>query len=469
MIKGKTEVVRKGNAMFKAKNVDIVNGNLFRSIIIYAIPIMFIKLIQSLFNSVDIIVLGNVADTNAVAAVGATGPIISLIVDTFFGISAGARIVLARLAGEGNVSRVKKTVSTSLITAATLGAVIAIMGIVFAKWFLVVSKCPTECFAGAKIYVQLYVAAAPAILIYNFGTAVLNVSGDTQRPLYYMIISGLANVILNVILCLILPQKVAAVAVATAVSQILGAILVMRRVCTMDGICRFSFKEIYFSKSAFRKIMYNGIPIGITHAFYPFSNLQIQSQINALGPAVMAGNTAMANIEGIVSSIASAPYSMAVSVFAGQNLGAKKNDRVKKSMIYCLGVSVGLGVVFSILSIWFAKPLASLYVAGNEAAVTASLIRQKYILGLYYIACFNGIISAVLQAFGYSIFTTANTIFSVLLFRVFWTYVVYPNYLNFDCLCLCFSVSWALTMIFNTAFFFYVYKFKFKKGKIKKM
>ena len=455
--------------MFKRKNVDIVNGDLFKSIIIYAIPIMFIKLIQSLFNSVDIIVLGNVADTNAVAAVGATGPIISLIVDTFFGISAGARIVLARLVGEGSVMRVKKTVSTSLITATALGTVIAIVGIVFAEWFLVVSKCPAECFAGAKIYVQLYVAAAPAILIYNFGTAVLNVSGDTRRPLYYMMISGLVNVILNVILCLVLPQKVAAVAIATAVSQILGAFLIMRRVCTMDGICRFSFKEIYFSKSAFRKIMYNGIPIGITHAFYPFSNLQIQSQINALGPAVMAGSTAMANLEGIVSAIVSAPYSMAASVFAGQNLGAKKNDRVKKSIIYCLGISVGLGIVLAILSIWFTKPLAALYVAGDEAAVVAALIRRKYILGMYFIACFNGIMSAILQAFGYSIFTTANTIFSVLLFRIFWTGVVYPSYQNFDCLCLCFTVSWTLTAIFNTAFFFYVYKFKFKKGKIKKM
>ena len=455
--------------MLGRKNLDIVNGDLLKTIIIYALPIMFIKLIQSLFNSVDIIVLGNVADTNAVASVGATGAIISLIVDTFFGISSGARIVLARLVGEGNAVRVKKTVSTALITATALGVFVAIIGIYFADWFLVVTKCPAECFVGAKLYVQIYVFSAPAILIYNFGTAVLNVEGDTQRPLYYMLISGVTNVVLNIILCLILPQKVTAVAVATAVSQILGAFLVMRRICTMDGLCRFRFSEICWSKTAFRKIMYNGIPIGITHAFYPFSNLQIQSQINALGPAVMAGNTAMANIEGIVSAIATMPYSTAASVFVGQTVGADKPKRVKRSILYCLGISVGIGIILSVLSIWFTRSLAGLYVAGDDVAVAAALIRRKYVLGMYFIAAYNGVIGAVLQAFGYSIFTTANTIFSVLLFRIFWLAAIYPSHTNFDCLCLCFTVSWSLTAIFNTAFFFYAYKFKYKKGKLKKM
>lgn len=453
----------------KIKSVDPLHGNLFKSIIIYAIPILFIKLVQSLFNSVDIIVLGNVADTNAVAAVGATGPIISLVVDTFFGISTGARIVLARLVGEGDEEKVKKTVSTALITAVSIGTVIAVFGIFFANMFLVLSKCPAECFEGAKLYVQIYVAATPAILLYNFGTAVLNVSGDTQRPLYYMMFSGVLNVVLNFVFCLILPQKVAAVAIATAVSQILGAVLVIRRMCVMDGVCRFSFKEIRWSKYAFRKIMYNGIPIGITHALYPFSNLQIQSQINALGPAVMAGSTAMSNVESLVSAIASAPYSTAASVFVGQNIGANNYNRVKKSIIYCLTLSVGIGALFSILSIWYAEPLAALYVSGDEAAVAAALIRRKYILDLYFIACFNGIMSAILQAFGYSAYSTANTIVSVLLFRFFWTGVVYPSHQNFDWLCLCFSVSWTLVMIVNILLFIYAYNFKFKKGKLKKM
>lgn len=453
----------------KIKNVDVLHGDLFRSIIIYAIPIMLIKLVQSLFNSVDIIVLGNMADTNAVASVGATGPIVSLIVDTFFGISTGARIVLARFVGEGNAEKVKKTVSTALITAVTIGVFIAAVGIFFAEAFLVFSKCPEECFEGAKIYIQLYVAATPAILLYNFGTAVLNVAGDTQRPLYYMVFSGLLNVILNIVLCIILPQKVAAVAIATAVSQIAGAVLVMRRLCVMDGICRFSFNEIRWSKYAFKKIMFNGIPIGISHALYPFSNLQIQSQINALGPAVMAGNTAIANVESFVSAIASAPYSTAASVFVGQNIGAKNNKRVKKSIIYCLALSVGIGAALAILSIWYAEPLSALYVAGDEAAVVAALTRRKYVLGMYFMACFNGVMSAILQSFGYSVFSTANNIVSVLLFRFFWTGVVYPSHSNFDWLCLCFTVSWILTMMFNILFFAYVYNFKFKKGKLKRM
>ena len=455
--------------MSKIKNVDMLHGNLLRSIIVYAFPIMLINLVQNLFSSVDIIVLGAVADTNAIASVGATTAIIHLIINTFFGIASGSRIVLARLIGSQDERRVKRAVSTSLITAVVIGVITAVVGIVFAGSFLRVTDCPAECFEGAKMYIQLYIAASPAIMIYHFGTAVLNVSGDTQRPLYYMIFSGILNVVLNILLCLVLPQKVAAVAISTAVSQIVGAILVMRRLCVMEGMCRFSFKEIRWDAYAFRKIMYNGIPLGISTAFYPFSNLLIQTQVNALGPAVMAGNSAMISIEGLVGSVANGPHATAVGVFVGQNLGANKPKRVKKSILYCLGIAVGIGLAVSILSIWITEPLAHLYVPGDRAAIDAALIRRKYVLGIYFIASYNGIIAHSLQAFGYSVFSTANNIVSVLLLRVIWTSFIYPYHPNFDWLCLCYVVSWILTAIIYTLFFLYVYYFKFKKGKLKKI
>ena len=455
--------------MARIKNVDVINGNLFRSIVIYSIPIMLINLVQNLFNSVDIMVLGYVADTNAVASVGATTAIVSLMVHTFFGISSGSRVVLARFLGEGHERKIKRTVSTSLITAALIGIFIAVLGIALAKPFLIWTDCPQECIDGARLYIQIYMAAAPAMLLYNFGTAVLNVSGDTQRPLYYMLISGVLNVALNFLLCFVLPQKVAAVAISTAVSQIVGAVLVMRRLCAMEGVCRIDLRKLQWSKYAFRKIMYNGIPIALATALYPFSNLQIQSQVNALGTAAMAGNTATASIEGFVSSIANAPFGSAVGVFVGQNLGAKNEKRVKRSILYCLGLGVGIGAVLSVLSIWYTRPLASLYVHGDAAALTAAMIRRKYVLGIYFLACYNGVMGNVIQAFGYSVFSTANNIISVLGFRFFWTYVIYPSHMNFDWLCLCYSVSWTLVAIFHTSFFMYVYFGKYKKGKLKKM
>ena len=454
--------------MTKIKNVDILHGNLWKAIIMFSFPVMLINLIQNLFSSVDIMVLNAMSNTTSVASVGATTAIISLIINSFFGISSGAKIVLARLVGANEENRVRRTISTALITAVALGVLTAVLGLFFADDFLRMTQCPEECLGGAKIYIQIYAAAAPAIMLYNFGTAILNVSGDTQRPLYYMVISGVSNVALNFVLCLVLPQKVAAVAIATAASQIIGAVLVMRRLLKSDGICRFRLSDICWSRSSFRKILYNGIPVALSHALYPFSNLLIQTQVNALGPAVMAGNSAMTSIEGFAGAISNAPYSSAAGVFVGQSLGAKDNERVKRSILYCGCISVGLGLAVSIASIWVTRPLATLFLGADEAAIAAALVRRKYVIGFYFIGCFNSIMGQVLQNFGYPIFSTVNNVVSVLLFRIFWTGVVYPKHVNFDWLCLCYTVSWSIIMIINILFFTYVYNFKFKKGKIKK-
>ncbi len=455
--------------MLKLKNVDATKGNLLKSILIYAFPLILIDLVQKLFNSVDIIVLGQFADTTAVASIGATTTILHLILNIFFGLSAGSRIVLARLVGAQEEEKVKQTVSTSLITALALGVITALLGLFLAEPFLMLTNCPAECFEGAKLYIQCYIVAAPAIMLYHFGTAILNVSGDTQRPLVYMLLAGILNAVLNIILCMILPQKVVAVAVATAASQVLSASLVLRRVCTMDGICKFNFRELSWSGYSFKRIMQNGLPVGLTSALFPLSNLQIQSQINSFGTTFMAGNTAMTNIESLASSVSSASFPVATGVFVGQNLGAEKTDRVKQSIRYGLLITVGIGLFLAVTSIWYTRPLASLYVAGDAAAIEAAMIRRKYILGIYFVSCFNGVTGQILQNFGYSFFTTWSNIVAVFLFRFFWTWVVFPQYGTYDCTCLCFTVSWCLIALFHALFLIYVYQFKFKKGKLKRI
>ena len=221
--------------MAKIKNVDMINGNLLGAIIRFSIPIILIGLIQNLFNAVDMVVLGQMADTYAVASVGATSVILGLLVNVFLAISQGAKVVLARFLGAKEEERVKKTVSTAMITGLSLGILSAVVGTLLAKPFLVLTDCPADCMDGALLYMRIYIASAPAIMVYNFGTSVLTVSGDSQRPLYYMIAAGLLNVILNFVLCLILPQKVVAVAVATVASQVLGAILVLNRLAHVEG------------------------------------------------------------------------------------------------------------------------------------------------------------------------------------------------------------------------------------------
>lgn len=454
--------------MFRAKNVDLLHGSIFKAIIAYAIPLILINLIQNLFNAVDIMVLSFVASDNAVASVGATSVIISLIVNSFFGLSGGAKIVISRLIGEGEESNVKKAVSTSMISALVVGVIVGIVGFIFASSFLHVTKCPTECFGGALIYMRIYVAAAPVIMIYNFGSSILNAAGDTQSPLYYMIISGVLNVVLNFILCLILPEKVAAVAIATVVSQLIGAILVVRRLCKMDGICHLDLKNITFNKKALGKILKNGIPLAISASLYPISNLQIQTAINSFGAASIAGNSASSTLHGLVTTVASTPWTTSTTVFVGQNLGAREDTRVKKSIAYLMIISVTISVVLGIVCTLFSKPLLSMFVSGDEAIKYAQR-RFLYTNIPTFIATMGNILSHAIQAFGYSAFSSLNSIVCVLLFRAVWMNFIYARTPTFDVLMQCWPVSWTLTLIVTAVFFFYLYFAKFKKGKLKKM
>jgi putative MATE family efflux protein len=446
----------------------MLHGKLFKGILSFSIPLLFIGLIQQLFNAVDIIVLGELADTNAVAAVGATSTIIHLMVNIAYGVSSGAKIILARLMGEGEERRTRETVFTSIMTAVGLGFLVALIGIIFAPVFLRITSCPEEIFGGAAIYMTIYFACAPAIMLYNFGSNILQVSGDSQRPLYYMILSGVLNVVLNLLLCIVMENKVAAVAIATAASQVLGAALVMIRLLRMEGACRLRVKGSRFSGFAFRKLMSNGIPIGLTNSLYSLANLQIQSSINSFGPAAIAGNSAMVSLEGIESTVVSAPWSTAAGVFIGKNVGADNKKRVKRSFLYCFGISAVLSILFSLGVYAFSHELVSLYV-DSEAAIGYAQIRMLYTTVPYIIASTNVLLTGTIQAFGYSIFTTVNSIISLFVFRVIWMQFIYPLNPTFHMLMLCFLVSWSLVLIVNLVFFFYVYYGKFKRDKIKKM
>ena len=455
--------------MARSKHVDILHGNLFRSIIAYCIPVMIMGVIQKLFSAVDIMVLGWVADTNAVASVGATNPIIHLFIDSFFGISLGAKVVLSRQVGAGERDAAKKTVSTSVYTALILGALTAIIGFVFAPTFLETTKCPAECYDGALTYMRLYFIAAPAMLLYNYAAAVISVTGDTQRPLYYMLISGVLNVVLNLLLCMVMTEKVAAVALATAISQVVGAVLATVRLFKLDDICRLDIRKMKWSFLAFRKMMVNGVPISLGTALYPLANLQIQAAVNSFGASAIAAHTAESSIEGIISSISATPFANALTVFAGQNLGANQPQRVKRSIAWCIGMAAAVGLELGTVCYIFAKPLATLYVGNDPAALEFAKIRAGYTVRFYFIACINSCLSRIIQTLGYSFLTTVNSLVMVLGFRAVWMETVYVQYPTYNSLCMCFVVSWTLLLVINTVMSLCLYRAKLKKGLLYKV
>lgn len=451
--------------MQRSGTIDATKGPLLPKIIIYAIPLMISTLIQSLFNAVDLVVLRYAADGIAVASVGATSTITSLILNTFIGLSGGSKVLLARFIGAKDGVDTKKTVNTSILTALSLGIIAALIGVFFAKDFLRLTNCPDDCFSGAVIYLIIYFLASPAILVYNYGSGILQISGDTRRPLVYMIISGLTNVLLNILLCLILPQKVVAVAVSTLVSQLVGASLVLIRLTKIDGDCKIEITKMKFSGNIFFRMMKLGLPMGVHNALFPLANLQIQSAINSFGPNAITGSTAEVSVEGMVSSISSALGTTTLT-FVGQNLGAGEKKRVNRSFAECLAIGAGLALVLGITCYTFGRQIFSLY-CDTEEAIDYAMIRAKYIIAPYIVATMNNIFSCMLQAFGYSLFTSLNSIFSVFVFRIFWMQIIYPKVLTYDCAMSCFLYSWLMMLTINIIMVSTVL-IRYQKGKFKK-
>lgn len=456
-------------SFLKAKSIDATEGKLLPKIFQYALPLMLSVLIQQLFNAIDIVVLGNMADSAAVASVSSTNSVVSLLVTSFVGLASGSRVVLARQIGARDHERVRKTTDTSLILSVIIGLVIAVVGFVVAPWFLEITKCPANCVEGALIYIRIYVLAAPFILLYNFGSAAVNASGDTQRPLYYIMIGGATNLILNIILCFVLPQKVVAVAVATVASQVICAVLVSLRLLKMDGPCRVVIRKMRFALSAFGDILRFGLPMMLVNALFPLSNLQITSAINAFDYLATAGNGAASTIENVISAT-SGPIATTAATFIGQNIGAQKPDRVKKSFYQCMLITIVIGGAVGVVTFFTGRFWLGLIVGfDEEVAITFGLVRMSCTTLFYFVACINNVFGSALQAHGYSSVSALNSIVCVFVFRIIWMQGFYPSwahlptYERFFMVTVCFLVSWVLRMLVNVVAFSIV-RAKYNRG-----
>jgi len=431
--------------LLKRGKVDATSGSIWKGIVVYAIPLVIATLIQTCFNAIDLIVLGNMADSSAVASVGATSTIVALMVNAFIGIANGSKIVLSHQFGAKNRKQIKETVDTCMLTALAMGVGVAIIGVFLAPSMLDWTHCPAECYEGAVIYLRIYVVAIPAILLYNFGSAVLTSSGDSQRPLLFITVSGLFKVILNICLCLVVSQKVIAVAVATVASQLLSAGLVIHRLCKMEGEGRLELNRMSFKWYAFRQIMAQGLPLGLNSSLYPLANVQIQSAINSFGVSAIAGNSAATTVAGIPDAFNSAIASTA-TVFMGQNLGAGKKDRVRQSLRNCLVANVTMGLILGTGTFLTGRFWLSLILPGDSMGVEYGLIRMFFIVLFYPVANVNGVLAAAIQTHGYAVYTSLASIICVIVFRMIWMFAVYPSFETFPMLMVCFTISWSLLM-----------------------
>lgn len=450
------------------RKVDTTQGNLVKLIFIYTIPLMLTTMIQHFFTFVDTAVLGNMADTAAVASVSATNTIISLVLNGITGLATGTNIVLARYIGQKDQEKMRSTIDTSLLTGVGFGIVVAVVGILLAPILMRLVDCPEACFDGAVLYLQIYIAAAPITLLYNYGAAILRTMGETQRPLFYISVSGIANVVLNIILCFVLEQKVAAVAIATVVSKLISAALVFHRLCHLENGMQVSVKKMRFNFQAFKNIIRFGIPTSISNLLFPIANLQVVPAINSFGVDAVAGNGAGTQIHQIMSAFTSS-FSHATTTFMGQNIGACNKERVKKSFWYCLGfgflITAAFGTFFHLTGrVWLGLILGK----SAQAAIDYGMIRLFVVTQFTFISLVNNVLLHALQAFGYPFFGSISSIFFTLGFRVLWMQLLYPRFQTFEAVMACFVVSWALNAAFNAIFVAVLYR-RYNKGIYKKI
>lgn len=448
--------------ILKRRKIDATKGPILSQLITFAIPIAVGGFIQTLFNAADMMVLGRFASSIQVAAIGATTTIINLLVNTCIGLSTGAQVVISQTIGEKDGERIRKAVNTTVWISIILGVLVTLLSVLFSEKLLVMTNCPEECFYDSVVYMKIYFASTPAMMIYNYGASVIRSSGDSERPLYYLIAAGALNVVLNFILCIVLPQKVMAVAIATLASQVLGAVLVVTHLLRMEGPCRLRLKGFLPDGGMLARMMIIGIPNALNSSLFSISNLQIQSAINSHGPSTTAGNAAVSSIEGFIGCFNNAIGTAALT-FVGQNYGAKNTERIKETVLKSMLLATVVGIVVGNLFVLFGRPMLRLFLPEDAVAVEIGMIRIKYLMRVYFILMISGALANTLNAFGYSSVSMATSIITVLGLRVVWMEFVYPNFLTYENLIICYAISWALKCLSTGAFLLLISPKVFKK------
>lgn len=427
----------------KSYEMNMCEGPLAGKMLIFTIPLMFSGILQLLFNAADTIVVGRYAGSQALAAVGSTTSLINLLVNMFMGLSVGANILISRYYGAKREEDIRETVHTSITVAALGGVLLAVLGNTFAKPLLVLMGSPADVVDLAAIYVKIYFMGMPVIMVYNYGAAILRAIGDTKRPLYYLTIAGVVNVILNLFFVVKLEMSVAGVALATVISQCVSVALLLRCMCQMEGSCRLELKKLGIHKEKAVLLLRHGLPAGLQGSVFSFSNVLIQSSINSFGSIAMAGSSAAANIEGFIYTAMNS-FQQTALCFTSQNLGGGKHDRITKVLRNSILMVSFVGIVMGCGCYLFGEELLSVYSSDPEV-ISYGLIRFRWI-GIPYFLC--GIMDALvgmLRGLGYAIVPMAVSIIGACGFRIVWIATVFARFHSLDVLFSSYGISWILT------------------------
>lgn len=441
----------------------MLEGAILPKMLLFAIPLMASSVLQLLFNAADIIVVGKFAGDNALAAVGSNGALINLLVNFFVGLSVGVNVLVARYYASNQEENLRETVHTAMLLSVLSGVLLTFVGCLGAKQILVWMKSPDEVIELAAVYLRIYFLGMTAMMVYNFGAAILRAVGDTRRPLVFLFIAGVINVGLNLIFVIVFSLGVVGVALATVISQCVSACMVIVCLIRETGVIHLDIQSLRIYPEKFGKILQIGLPASFQGMLFSLSNVIIQSSINSFGATVVAGSSAGANIEGFVYVAMNAFHQAAIS-FVSQNYGAGKKERIIKILI-CAQISVVIvGIVLGNLAVYFGHPLLGLYTT-KEAVKQAGLRRIRVICGTYALCGMMDVMVGALRGLGYSIMPMIVSLVGACGLRLFWIFTFFrmPRFHTEKSLYLTYPVSWTITFLIHVVCFCIVWS-KIKKA-----
>lgn len=436
--------------------IDMTNGPLLGKIVRFAIPLALSGILQLLFNAADIVVVGQFVGPTALAAVGSTSAVINLIVNLFMGFSVGANVLAAQYYGAGKNKDLSETVHTAVLSSLAFGVALIFAGVALSRPMLELMGTPADVLDQAVLYMRIYFVGMPVMMLYNFGAAILRAVGDTQRPLYFLLLAGVINVILNLVFVIVFHMGVEGVAIPTVISQCVSAGLVFWCLTKVEGPYRLYPKHLTIKKDKLLGMVKIGLPAGIQGCSFSISNVLIQSSINSFGSIAMAGNTAGSNIEGFISTAQDAFTQAAIS-FTGQNLGAGKLKRVDRVLLLCMLLAPGVGLVLSILAVLCGGPLLGIYSSDPEV-IRYGVERMLLECAPYAICGIMNVMVGAMRGFGSSLSPMMASIFGVCVLRVVWIYTIFPLDRTFFMLFLSYPVTWVVTSIIEVACFLVIRK-----------
>ena len=439
--------------VFGKRNLDMCSGPLFSNMLLFALPIMVMNILQLLFNAADMVIVGRFTGSHALAAVGATGSLINLIVNLFMGLSVGTSVIVAQDWGADDPIAVSRSVHTSIAVSIIGGFIVMIVGLIFCEPLLIMMGTPEDIIDLSILYMKIYFLGMPASMVYNFGAAILRAIGNSRHPMYYLTIAGVVNVAFNLFFIAVLGMGVAGVAWATVISQYLSMVLIMVCLYRCDGAIRFMPRKLRIDGQKFKSVIRIGLPAGLQSLLFSISNVLIQSAINSFGSVMVAASSAAGNVEGFIGTTMNAYYNAAIT-FTGQNMGAKKYDRIDSIAKVCTVLIFATWIILGGAMLIFGEQLIGIYTSDSEV-IELGMERMKILMAVYFTCGIMNVFPGLTRGMGYSVLPMLCTLVGACLMRIIWLATFFSWYPTVFMLFVCYPITWALAGLGQVGVFFY--------------